>query len=152
MDRILILFFVILIGCKPIEPIEFVEIKNVKVNSLQNNKLKISADIILNNPNKVKIFISKVNVGVYAENVLLVKIDEENERELSNMTESTIDIQGDVDVKNLESFINQKGLALLFGNKKISLKFKGEIEAKVYGIRDIILIDYAIGNIQDLIK
>tara|TARA_B100001996_G_scaffold239953_1_gene185474 strand:- start:1694 stop:2152 length:459 start_codon:yes stop_codon:yes gene_type:complete len=152
LDRILILFFVILIGCKPIEPIEFVEIKNVKVNSLQNNKLKISADIILNNPNKVKIFISKVNVGVYAENVLLVKIDEENERELSNMTESTIDIQGDVDVKNLESFINQKGLALLFGNKKISLKFKGEIEAKVYGIRDIILIDYAIGNIQDLIK
>ena len=129
-------------GCKPIEPIEFVEIKNVKVNSLQNNKLKISADIILNNPNKVKIIISKVDVGVYAESVLLVKIDEENERELSNMSESTIDIQGDIDVKNLESFINEKGLSLLFGNEKVSLKFKGEIEAKAYGIKDIILIDY----------
>ena len=40
--------------------VEFVEIKNVKVNSLQDNKLKISAEIILNNPNKVKIVISKV--------------------------------------------------------------------------------------------
>ena len=139
-------------GCKPIEPIEFVEIKNVKVNSLQNNKLKISADIILNNPNKVKIIISKVDVGVYAESVLLVKIYEENKRELSNMTESTIDIQGDIDVKNLESFINEKGLSLLFGNENVSLKFKGEIEAKDYGIRDIILIDYSIGNIQDLVK
>ena len=68
------------------------------------------------------------------------------------MTESTINIQGDIDVKNLESFINQKGLALLLGNEKVSLKFKGEIEAKAYGIRDIILIDYSIGNIQDLVK
>ena len=68
------------------------------------------------------------------------------------MTESTIYIQGDIDVKNLESFINQKGLALLLGNEKVSLKFKGEIEAKAYGIRDIILIDYSIGNIQDLVK
>lgn len=152
LNRILILFFLIFFGCKPIEPIEFVEIKNVKVNSLKDNKLKISAEIILNNPNKVKIVISKVDVGIYAENVLLVKIDEENERELSNMTESTIDIQGDINVKNLESFINQKGLALLLGNEKVSLKFKGEIEAKAYGIRDIILIDYAIGNIQDLVK
>ena len=152
MNRLLISFFLIFLGCKPIEPIEFVEIKNVKVNSLQSNKLKISADIVLNNPNKVKIIISKVDVGVYAESVLLVKIDEENERELSNMTESTIDIQGDIDVKNLESFINQKGLSLLFGNEKVSLKFKGEIEAKAYGIRDIILIDYSIGNIQDLVK
>ena len=74
MNRLLISFFLIFLGCKPIEPIEFVEIKNVKVNSLQNNKLKISADIILNNPNKVKIIISKVDVGVYAESVLLVKI------------------------------------------------------------------------------
>ena len=68
------------------------------------------------------------------------------------MTESTIDIQGDIDIKNLESFINQKGLGLLFGNEKVSLKFKGEIEAKAYGIKDIILIDYSIGNIQDLVK
>lgn len=152
MNKILILLFLIFLGCKPIEPIEFVEIKNVKVNSLQNNKLKISAEIILNNPNKVKIIISKVDVGIYAENVLLVKIYEENERELSNMTESTIDIEGDIDVNNLENFINQKGLALFFGNEKFSLKFKGEIEAKAYGIRDVILIDYAIGNIQDLVK
>ena len=57
-----------------------------------------------------------------------------------------------LDVKNLESFINQKGLALLLGNEKVSLKFKGEIEAKAYGIRNVILIDYAIGNIQDLVK
>jgi len=41
---------------------------------------------------------------------------------------------------------------LLFENEKVSLKFKGEIEAKAYGIKDIILIDYSIGNIQDLVK
>ena len=146
------LFFLIFFGCKPIEPIQFIEIKNVKIDNLLDNKLTIYADIILDNPNKVKIIISKVNVGIFAEDILLVKIDEDNPRELSTLSQSTINILGDVDVKNLEKFINQAGLALLIGNEKISLKFKGEIEAKVYGIKDLIEIDYLIGNVKDLVK
>ena len=83
---------------------------------------------------------------------LIVKIDDDNPRELLNSSQSRINIIGDVDIKNLEKFINQKGISLLIGNEKISLKFKGEIEAKAYGIKDLIKIDYSIGNVRDLVK
>jgi|TARA_B110000263_G_scaffold140874_1_gene122145 LEA14-like dessication related protein len=139
-------------ACKPIEPIKFQEIKNVKIENLKNNELKISADIILLNPNNIKITISEVNVGIYADNILLVKINDEKSRELSNLIESTLNISGDVNVKNLEEFINKKGLSLLIGNEKINLEFRGNLEAKAYGFKEIIDINYSIGNVKDLIK
>ena len=146
----IILFFYI--SCKPIESIEFQEIKNVKIDNLKNNELIISADIILLNPNNVKITITKVNVGIYADDILLVKIDDDDSKELSNSIESTLKVSGDVNVKNLEEFLNKKGLKLLIGTEKVNLLFKGFAEAKAYGFKDKIEINYSIGNVKDLIK
>lgn len=146
----IILFFYI--SCKPIESIEFQEIKNVKIDNLKNNELIISADIILLNPNNVKITITKVNVGIYADDILLVKIDDDNSKELSNSIKSTLKVSGDVNVKNLEEFLNKKGLKLLIGTEKVNLLFKGFAEAKAYGFKDKIEINYSIGNVKDLIK
>lgn len=134
------------------EPIEFQEIKNVKIDNLKNNELIISADIILLNPNNVKITITKVNVGIYADDILLVKIDDDNSKELSNSIKSTLKVSGDVNVKNLEEFLNKKGLKLLIGTEKVNLLFKGFAEAKAYGFKDKIEINYSIGNVKDLIK
>lgn len=146
----IILFFYI--SCKPIESIEFQEIKNVKIDNLKNNELIISADIILLNPNNVKITITKVNVGIYADDILLVKIDDDNSKELSNSIKSTLKVSGDVNVKNLEEFLNKKGLKLLIGTEKVNLLFKGFAEAKAYGFKDKIEINYSIENVKDLIK
>ena len=152
MRKYFILLFIIFFGCRPIEPVEFVEIKNVKIDNLKNNELKISADLILDNPNKVKITITKIDIIIFAEEIPLVIIRDSDERELSNFSKSTLNIEGNIDVKNLEKFLNQKGIALLLGNENISLKFSGEIEAKAYGIKDIIIIDYTINNFKDLIR
>ena len=152
MNKYYILLFLVFFSCKPIEPVEFIEIKNVKVDNLADNEIKISADLILNNPNKVKIIISQINIGIYAEDILLVKIDDNNKLELSNSTDTKINIQGDIDVKNLEKFLNQRGIAILLRNEKISLKFKGAIEVKAYGIKDVIDIDYQINNFRDIIR
>ena len=42
MKKYLAFFFVVFIGCKPIEPVEFDEIKNVQLDNLADNKIKIS--------------------------------------------------------------------------------------------------------------
>ena len=152
MKKYFTLLFIIFFGCKPIEPVEFVEIKNVKIDNLKNNELKISADIILDNPNKVKITISRIDIGIIADDIMLVKINDNTSRELSNMSKSKINIKGDIDVKNLEKFLNQRGLAILLGNQNISLKFFGKIEVRAYGLKDLIEIDYSINNFKDLVK
>ena len=145
---ILIIFY----GCKPIEPVNFIEITDAKINSSKNNELFISAQIILENPNKVKITINKVDVDIYVENTVIVSIEDDNPRELIESTESTLDIEGEVNLKNLEDFLNKKGLAIILGNDDVSLKFIGKIEAKAYGIKDEININYTIDSIKGLIK
>lgn len=139
-------------GCKPIEPVDFVEINNVLIKNSKNNELNISADIVLNNPNKANITITKIDVEIYAEEILIVKINEQSPRELLNLAESTINVNGEVDIKNLEKFINKKGLAIILGNEDVGLHFKGEIEAKAYGIKDVINIDYSIKSVKGLIN
>ena len=145
---ILIIFY----GCKPIEPVNFIEITDAKINSSKNNELFISAQIILENPNKVKITINKVDVDIYVENTVIVSIEDDNPRELIESAESTLDIEGEVNLKNLEDFLNKKGLAIILGNDDVSLKFIGKIEAKAYGIKDEININYKIDSIKGLIK
>lgn len=152
MQKYLSIIFIILYGCKPIEPVNFIEIKDAKINSSKNNELFISAQIILENPNKVKITINKVDVDIYVENTVIVSIEDDKPRELIESSESTIDIEGEVNLKNLEDFLNKKGLAIILGNDDVSLKFIGKIEAKAYGIKDEIDINYTIESVKGLIK
>ena len=150
--KYLSIILIILYGCKPIEPVNFIEITDAKINRSKNNELFISAQIILENPNKVKITINKVDVDIYVENTVIVSIEDDNPRELIESSESTLDIEGEVNLKNLEDFLNKKGLAIILGNDDVSLKFIGKIEAKAYGIKDEININYTIDSIKGLIK
>ena len=150
--KYLSIILIILYGCKPIEPVNFIEITDAKINRSKNNELFISAQIILENPNKVNITINKVDVDIYVENTVIVSIEDDNPRELIESAESTLDIEGEVNLKNLEDFLNKKGLAIILGNDDVSLKFIGKIEAKAYGIKDEININYTIDSIKGLIK
>ena len=150
--KYLIIIFVFFFSCKPIEPVDFVEIKNVNINSSINNQINISADIVLENPNKVKIIIDNVNLDIYAEDIILVNINENQSRELTASSRTTVNITGDVNLKNLEEFLNKKGLAIILGNDDVKLKFIGKIEAKAYGIKDQISINYTIESVKGLIK
>ena len=150
--KYLSIILIILYGCKPIEPVNFIEITDAKINRSKNNELFISAQIILENPNKVNITINKVDVDIYVENTVIVSIEDDNPRELIESTESTLDIEGEVNLKNLEDFLNKKGLGIILGNDDVSLKFIGKIEAKAYGIKDEININYTIDSIKGLIK
>ena len=150
--KYLIIIFLFFFSCKPIEPVDFIEIKNVNINSSINNQINISADIVLENPNKVKIIIDNVNLDIYAEDIILVNINENQSRKLTASSRTTVNITGDVNLKNLEKFLNKKGLSIILGNDDVKLKFIGKIEAKAYGIKDEISINYTIESVKGLIK
>ena len=152
MKKYLAFFFVRLIGCKPIEPVEFDEIKNVQLDNLADNKIKISADIVLNNPNKAKITVTYIDLDIIADGIPLVNINDNLNKELTGENKSTLNIIGDINVKNLEKFLNQNGIAILLGSDKTQLKFIGEIEAKAYGFKEKINIDVSLNNFKDIIR
>ena len=139
-------------GCKPIEPVEFDEIKNVQLDNLADNKIKISADIVLNNPNKAKITVTYIDLDIIADGIPLVNINDNLNKELTGENKSTLNIIGDINVKNLEKFLNQNGIAILLGSDKTQLKFIGEIEAKAYGFKEKINIDFSLNNFKDIIR
>ena len=148
----LAIIFLFLIGCKPIEPVNFVEVQNVKINSSTDNQINISAEIVLDNPNKFKITIEYIDVDIFAEDIILVDINENEPRELSESSQTTVNITGEVNLKNLEEFLNKKGLAIILGGDDVSLKFVGTIQAKAYGIKDEIDINYTINSVKGLIR
>ena len=152
MKKYLAFFFVILFGCKPIEPVEFDEIQNVQLDNLADNKIKISADIVLNNPNKAKITVTYIDLDIIADGIPLVNINDNLNKELTGENKSTLNIIGDINVKNLEKFLNQNGIAILLGSDKTQLKFIGEIEAKAYGFKEKINIDFSLNNFKDIIR
>ena len=151
-QKYLAIIFLFLIWCKPIEPVNFVEVQNVKINSSIDNQINISAEIVLDNPNKVKITIEYIDVDIFAEDIILVDINENEPRELSESSETTVKITGEVNLKNLEEFLNKKGLAIILGGDDVSLKFAGTIQAKAYGIKDEIDINYTINSVKGLIR
>jgi LEA14-like dessication related protein len=152
MKKYIAFYLILLCSCKPIEPVEFKEIKNVRLSTLSDNQLKISADIILDNPNKIKITVTKLNLDILADEIPLVYINDDLSKSLEGKDESTLNITGDIDVKNLEKFLNQRGIALLLGSENPSLKFLGTIEAKAYGIKEVINIDFSLNNFSDLVR
>ena len=151
-QKYLAIIILFLIGCKPIEPVNFVEVQNVKINSSTDNQINISAEIVLDNPNKVKITIEYIDVDIFAEDIILVDINENEPRELSESSQTTVNITGEVNLKNLEEFLNKKGLAIILGGDDVSLKFVGTIQAKAYGIKDEIDINYTINSVKGLIR
>ena len=151
-QKYLAIILLFLIGCKPIEPVNFVEVQNVKINSSTDNQINISAEIVLDNPNKVKITIEYIDVDIFAEDIILVDINENEPRELSESSQTTVKITGEVNLKNLEEFLNKKGLAIILGGDDVSLKFVGTIQAKAYGIKDEIDINYTINSVKGLIR
>ena len=151
MKKYLGIFFVIFV-CKPIEPVEFDEIQNVQLDNLADNKIKISADIVLNNPNKAKITVTYIDLDIVADGIPLVNINDNLNKELTGENKSTLNIIGDINVKNLEKFLNQNGIAILLGSDKTQLKFIGEIEAKAYGFKEKINIDFSLNNFKDIIR
>lgn len=152
MKKHIAFYLILLCSCKPIEPVEFKEIKNVRLSTLSDNQLKISADIILDNPNKIKITVTKLNLDILADEIPLVYINDDLSKSLEGEDETTLNITGDIDVKNLEKFLNQRGIALLLGSENPSLKFLGTIEAKAYGIKEVINIDFSLNNFSDLVR
>ena len=119
---------------------------------LADNKIKISADIVLNNPNKAKITVTYIDLDIVADGIPLVNINDNLNKELTGENKSTLNIIGDINVKNLEKFLNQNGIAILLGSDKTQLKFIGEIEAKAYGFKEKINIDFSLNNFKDIIR
>ena len=76
-QKYLAIIFLFLIGCKPIEPVNFVEVQNVKINSSTDNQINISAEIVLDNPNKVKIT-TKVIFMTPATSNIAIKNQQQN--------------------------------------------------------------------------
>ena len=140
MKKYLAFFFVILIKCKPIEPVEFREFKNIKIDNLSDNKLQISSDLVLNNPNKVKIILTKINLEIFLDGIQLVKIQDEKQREIKGNIESEINIVGDINIKNLESFLNQRGISLLLTGENPNLKFLGDLEVKSMDLKRLLVL------------
>ena len=109
------------------------------------------SDLIDNFENQIKYLCDFLNLEIFLDGIQLVKIQDEKQREIKGKIESEINVVGDINIKNLESFLNQRGISLLLTGENPNLKFLGDLEVKVYGFRETISIDYSIENLKGIL-
>lgn len=146
MQKIILLLTLLLVAssCKLWEKPEFVRINKVDVIRADIQTIALKADAVFMNHNHVGGKLKTENIDVFIDDNLIAKVSAE-EFKVPSKDEFVIPLSVNVDTSKLIKS-NNNGLlgALLnqFLNKRITVRFKGDISYKVAGFKDTYAIDH----------
>lgn len=139
--KIIQLFFLLLLitSCdSAYEDIEFKDIKNVKVKMLSTNKIELTGDCLLYNPNLVGLDLTQADFKVYVGDRKAAEIHQQLDVEMPADTTFTLPLKA---VMSPKEFYGKKGSGLLgaalqvLTNEKIKLRYDGSINAGIGAVK-----------------
>lgn len=129
------------ISCAEYQEIQFLGLKEVKVNGIKNGNLLLSTKAVFNNPNDFKGKLKSADIFVLFKGDTLAHVT--NVEKLSVAPNSTFNVPLSMEV-SMEKL--QKGLlsnlAALFKKKLVELEFKGSVKVASFGFTQIIPVSY----------
>lgn len=132
------------IGCKLTEKPEFVRVDQVKVVQADLKTIALEADAVFLNRNHLGGVLRTDNIDVFVDEHLIAKVASK-EFKVPAQDEFTVPMSVNFDTSKLISDKNNSLLGSLlkqFLNKKVIVRFKGELIYKVVGFSDSYLIDH----------
>lgn len=126
---------------------EYKRVENVQLKKFTAQKIEITADIIIFNPNGVSVYLNKTEIDVFANDIKVSHISQTENTEITKKSEFKIPLKAKFKPKDL---IKNEGSVLdLFSNalkslknKKIDLRYSGKATFMVAGIEIDVPIDY----------
>ncbi len=142
-----LLFLVIsisLFSCKEYEEIQFLGLKEVKVNGIKEGSLLLSTKAVFNNPNDFKGKLKSANIYVLLKGDTLAHITHINKITVGPNTNFDVPLSMEVSMDQLQKGL-LSNLASLFKKKSVELTFKGNIKVASFGFTQTIPISYKEG-------
>jgi LEA14-like dessication related protein len=128
-------------GCKvPEEEIVFKGVTNIRVKSVDKGEAIVLGDALFYNPNKVKMKLKKVDVGVDLEGKKVAHIYQDGKNlAIGATSEFSVPLDVRISLRD-EGLLNN--LISILGGKRMELHYKGYIRASAHGVTVKVPVDY----------
>ncbi len=137
---VVLLTSVLLTSCFDYEDVEFKGMEGFKIEDRTADNIKVRLDLRVENPNTYNIKIKKSTLDVYINGKYLGEAKMMNDIKLKKKTEDVYPIYMKTDGRKvLQTALGSLGS--IFGGGNITVRIKGDIKAKVYGIGKTFPID-----------
>jgi len=128
------------LACEAPQKPTFKTMKNVQLSSLKNNKITLTADAILNNPNAFGLTLTATDLDVSIDGKKAGNVKQTLDTEIPASSDFTIPVKMDIDQKMISGDLLNTAMNFLL-NKKVKVHYKGYVTVKALDIPIDIPID-----------
>lgn len=137
-------------SCK-IQELEFNGVNDVSVGSMKSDNIEITINVKLDNPNNFKIKVVKAKLDLFIGGIEAGTADLEDKITIKKKAEDNYDIIITTDREQLMSAALKSALTS-FGSGKITVKVKGWVKGRVWGIGKKIDVEFKENVDMDMLK
>lgn len=128
-------------GCKEYEEIQFLGLKELRVNGVKNGKLLISTKAQFNNPNNFKGKLKSASIYVFFKGDTLAHVTHIDKIPVAPNSNFSVPLALEASMDKLQKGLFSN-LASLLRKKSVELEFKGDIKVSSFGFTQMIPISY----------
>ena len=133
-----------LVGCQqPVEP-TVVAIENVDIKTVTKEKVSLSADMILHNPNAFALKLAEADLKAFVDDVEIATISQKYDTAMPANSDFAMPIVVNMDLKKLygDEPLAAIGKALqVMSDRELDVRFKGNIKAGSESVKLTIPVD-----------
>ncbi len=139
------LFFLLvvlsIVSCKEYEEIQFLGLKEVKVNGIKEGNLLLSTKASFNNPNEFKGKLKSADIYVLFKGDTLAHISHIEKITVAPSANFDVPLSMEVSMDKLQKGL-LSNLSALFKKKSVELTFTGNIKVASFGFTQTIPVNY----------
>jgi len=128
-------------GCKEYEEIQFLRLKEVKVNGVKNGDLLISSKAVFNNPNSFKGKLKSANIYALYKGDTLANVTPVEKVVVGPNTNFDVPLSLNVSINKLQKGL-LSNLASLLRKRSVEIEFAGNIKVSSFGFTQTIPVNY----------
>jgi len=139
--KLAIIFLILLPACGFEEDVKFEKIKNLKINSMKDGLVNLSAEADFYNPNNISGKLKSVNVEVLLKEKSLARITQNDKFPIEKNAAFSIPFKVDLKIADIQQGFLDNILAFI-SDKKVKLHFKGNIKVSTWGITQTVPVSF----------
>jgi hypothetical protein len=128
-------------ACKFEEPVTFKQIDKVKIESISNGMVNLSAQAVFYNPNELKGKLKDVNILVDLDGKTLATITQSEALKIAENAEFSIPINIEFAMEDVQQGLLKNLVNILSGNF-VKLHFVGDIKVSTFVFTQKVDVDY----------
>ena len=136
-----LILVVVFSSCGFDEPLKFEKIKNVRLTSLKDGMLKLTAEATFINPNDVSGKLKGIDLELMMNDNRLAHITQNEKLKIGKNTTFSVPFTASFAMDDLQNGFLDNLINVLSG-KKVKLHFKGEIKVSTWGFTQTVPVDF----------